>query len=222
MQVIASQQFRRHYLVYDLLFASLSLYNMHDSPRILDHRYFAEEDDWEFYIRWVEDGQEHDIWFPGALFDNRGLLTDYLVSLGFPPHSDYSRLHELDCDDDHNTASLEVAVGSDDQSTDVSVADSDGSGSKETISDIWWQLDFSGVANESDDVCDESVVSLAIAGESDIWGQFDYSDATDYSEDVDDDEGAASLDVAGGSDAAAFSDSTLVANEDPVMDGHCQ
>lgn len=201
---------------------SLSLYNMHASPRILDHRYFAEEDDWEFYIRWVEDDEEHDSWFPGALLDDRGLLNDYLVALGFPLHSDINRLHELDCDDDHTIASLGVAVGSDDQSTEVSVTSSDGSGSKDIIFDIWGQLDYSGVVNNSDDVGDESVVSLAIAGESDIWGQLDYSDATNYSEDEDDDdEGATSLAVAGGSDAAAFSDSTLVANEDPVMDGHC-
>lgn len=197
---------------------------MHASPRILDHRYFAEEDDWEFYIRWVEDDQEHDSWFPGALLDDRSLLNDYLVALGFPIHSDYSCLHELDCDNDCTTASLEVAVGSDDHSADVSVAGSDGGGSNDTISDTWGQLDCSGVANDSDDVGDESVVSLAIAGEFAISGQLDYSDATNYSEDDDDDdddEGAASLAVAGGSDAAAFSDSTLVANEDPVMDGHC-
>lgn len=118
-----------------------------------------------------------------ALFDDRGLLNDYLVALGFPLHSDYSRLHELDCDDDHTTASLEVAVGSDDQSADVSVTGSDGSSSEENILDI--------------------------------WGQLDYSDATNYSEyEDDDDEGTASFAVAGGSDVAAFSDSTLVANED--------
>lgn len=207
---------------FQVLFVSLypSLYNMHASPRILDHRYFAEEDDWEFYIRWVEDDQQHDIWFPGALFDDRRFLNDYLISLGFPPYSDYNRLHELDCDDNHTTDSLEVAVGNDNQSTEVSVTSSDGSGCNENISDICTQVDYSEATNDSDDVDADSAVSLAVVGVSDFWERLGYSDATNYSED-EDDEDAASLVIAGGSDAVAFSDLTLVANEEPVMDGHC-